>query len=260
MIARSAVLSLWLAGLSGCLVLGSTYEVEKERREVAEAELDVQQRRVSNLARELRQLSEQIERTTLEGESLGQERTALLNELEDMRQNLEQTEGELVEERRLRQQKDADIALIKGTYGSLVEQLEGEVAKGEIEIYRLRGRLQIRALEKILFPSGSADTKPQGLELLAKIATQLEGRREVIRVEGHTDSVPISTARYSSNWELSGARALRVVQYLITQGVAPDRISGAAYGPYRPIADNGTPEGRARNRRIEIVLVPEDEE
>ncbi len=94
----------------------------------------------------------------------------------------------------------------------------------------------------------------------AKIATQLEGRQEAIRVEGHTDSVPISTARYSSNWELSGARALRVVRYLITRGVAPDRISAAAYGPYRPIADNGTAEGRARNRRIEIVLVPEDEE
>ena len=261
MIARFAVvLSLWMAGLPGCVVLESTYDVEKERRENAEEELDVQQRRVSNLAREVRQLSERIERTTLEGESLGQERTALLNELEDMRQDLEQTEVELVEERRLREQKDADIAVIKGTYGSLVEQLEGEVAKGEIEIYRLRGRLQIRALEQILFPSGSADTKPEGLELLAKIATQLEGRPEAIRVEGHTDSVPISTARYPSNWELSGARAVQVVRYLITQGVDPDRISAAAYGPYRPIADNGTPEGRARNRRIEIVLVPEDEE
>ena len=261
MIARSAVvLSLWMAGLPGCVVLESTYEAEKERREIAEEELDVQQRQVSNLTREVRELAERIERTTLEGESLRKERTGLLNELEDMRQELEQTEVQLAEERRLREQKDADIAVIKGTYGSLVEQLEGEVAKGEIEIYRLRGRLQIRALEKILFPSGSADTKPEGRELLAKIATQLEGRPEAIRVEGHTDSVPISTARYASNWELSGARAVQVVRYLITHGVAPDRISAAAYGPYRPIADNGTPEGRVRNRRIEIVLVPEDEE
>ena len=83
MIARSAVvLSLWMAGLPGCVVLESTYEAEKERREIAEEELDVQQRQVSNLTREVRELAERIERTTLEGESLGKERTGLLNELE----------------------------------------------------------------------------------------------------------------------------------------------------------------------------------
>jgi chemotaxis protein MotB len=258
---RGTAAAILVITLSGCVVLESTYEEEKSRREVAEAELDVQQQRVQHLARDVRELEAQVERSTLEGESLGQERASLLNELEDLRQNLERSEVELEQERQLRQEHAEAIEEIKGSYGNLIDQLEGEVAKGAIEIHRLRGRLQIRALEQILFPSGSANAKPEGRVLLAKIAEQLrEQKGHWIRVEGHTDSVPISTPRFPSNWELSSARAVHVVRFLIEQGLDPLRVSAAAYGPYRPIADNDTDEGRARNRRIEIVLVPEDEE
>ena len=109
---------------------------------------------------------------------------------------------------RERSSKKAEIQQLSGTYQSLVEQLESELRSGEVEIEELRGRLQVRALDQILFDSGSAELEPRGREVLAKVAKQLakvSDRR--VRVEGHTDDVPIATARFPSNWELSVGRA-----------------------------------------------------
>ena len=246
--------------LPGCVVLESTYEAEVAGRKTARAELEVQRHRVRALTREVQELSERGERSALEGRSLGKERAELLNELEDLRVRLARTDAELAGERALRREREVAIEEIKGSYASLVEQLEGEVAKGQIEIYELQGRLQIRALEQILFPSGSAEMKPEGRALVARIAAQLRGKTGYrVQVEGHTDSVPISTSTFPSNWELSSARSVRVARLLVDHGLEPERVSAAAYGPHRPIASNDTPEGRARNRRIEIVLVPDHE-
>jgi chemotaxis protein MotB len=243
------------------VVLRSTLEAEVARRQTAEASLAEEQARSAELDRERRDFAAQLARRELERESLGKERVDLLNEIEDLRIKAERLEGELAKTRGALQEREAAIGELQGSYRSLVEQLEGELEKGQIEIQRLRGRLQIRALEQILFDSGSAELKPEGREVLSKVASQLKGGTSGrILVEGHTDNVPISNERFASNWELSGARALRVVRLLIEQGVGPQRLSAVAVGEFRPIADNGTREGRARNRRIEIVLLPEGEE
>jgi chemotaxis protein MotB len=256
------VYGLLLAVLaSGCVVFESTYKEEVVRRETVEAELSVEQERAASLEAKLK-------KRELERSSLGKERVELLNEIEDLRETeaslarqLAQTRAELEEERRIRAEHEEALEQVQGSYQGLVEKLETEVQKGQIEIHQLRGRLQIRAVEKILFDSGSATVKPEGEQVLATVAQelgrQLTGR---IRIEGHTDSLPISNARFPSNWELSSARAIAVLRVLADNGVATERLSAAAMGPYRPIADNETREGRARNRRIEIVIVPEDEE
>ena len=156
---------------------------------------------------------------------------------------------------------EAEIQQLSGTYQSLVEQLESELRSGEVEIEELRGRLQVRALDQILFDSGSAELEPRGREVLAKVAKQLAkvtDRR--VRVEGHTDDVPIATARFPSNWELSVGRAATVARFLAEQGVAAERLEAAGFGEFQPIASNADPAGRARNRRIEIVLAPLDAE
>jgi chemotaxis protein MotB len=96
--------------------------------------------------------------------------------------------------------------------------------------------------------------------VLAHVAEQIRelgGHR--VRIEGHTDSVPISTARFSSNWELSASRAAGVARFFVEQGLDPERLTAAGLGEFHPIAPNDSREGRARNRRIEIVLVPVDE-
>lgn len=110
--------------------------------------------------------------------------------------------------------------------------------------------------DKLLFDSGSAQLKPQAKELLLQIAERLKEIPGKISIEGHTDNMPlVSTSIYKSNWELSAARASSVLHFLISQGLSPDRFLIAGYGEYRPIADNETGEGRAKNRRVEIVIL-----
>lgn len=114
----------------------------------------------------------------------------------------------------------------------------------------------IHFTDRVLFDTGRAELKPEARELLLVLARQLKDLPHAIRVEGHTDNVPIHNALYASNWELSAARAVRVVRFLIeTGGIDPRRLAAVGYGEYRPIASNDTAEGRARNRRVDIVLL-----
>lgn len=249
--------------LSGCIVLRSTYDTELAHRQAVEADLVAAQTRSAELDRERRDLAQKLARRELERESLGKERVDLLNELEDLRMERDALGTRAAAAEAQLAERLSALEQVQGSYRSLVDQLEGEVDKGQIEIQRLRGRLQIRALEQILFDSGSADLKAEGRGVLAKVAAQLAGGGGgggQIRVEGHTDDVPISNERFPSNWHLSVGRAVTVVQFLVAQGVAPSRLAAVGMGEHHPIADNGSPEGRARNRRIEIVLLPEGEE
>lgn len=110
--------------------------------------------------------------------------------------------------------------------------------------------------DMLLFDSGSAQLKPQSYGFLLRIAEKLREIPGKIAIEGHTDNVPLSPySIYKSNWELSAARASSVLHFLISQGLSPDRFMLAGYGQYRPIADNDTEEGRAKNRRVEIVIL-----
>ena len=107
----------------------------------------------------------------------------------------------------------------------------------------------------LLFDSGSAELKPEVFPLLAKVFNIARGWPNVIRVEGHTDSTPIRSEIYESNWDLSFARALSVVKFAIEfSKIHPSRLAPVAFGQYRPVADNSTEEGRAKNRRIEIFM------
>jgi chemotaxis protein MotB len=117
-------------------------------------------------------------------------------------------------------------------------------------------RGEIRLESGILFQVGDADIETSGYPVLDKLAGELRPYTHYIRVEGHTDNVPISTAEFPSNWELSAQRAVNVVKYLIERGdIAPERLSAVGYGAAKPCAPNLSSEGRQRNRRVEIILV-----
>ena len=249
---------LLVLGLTGCVVRSSTYQAEEQRAERLLQQLEQSQETAREREQRVRDLEKVKETLTLEHGSLSEERIALINQLEDLRAGNEALRSEVEREREARQTREVEIAEISGTYRNLVEQLEGELESGKLEIHRLRGRLQVRALDQILFGSGSTSIKAEGREVLSKLARQLKDlARHRIRVEGHTDNLPISTPRYPSNWELSGERAAVVVRFLVDQGLDPAKLSAAGFGPYQPIAGNATPKGRARNRRIEIVLMPD---
>lgn len=116
-------------------------------------------------------------------------------------------------------------------------------------------KIRLVLADAILFHSGHARLDPRAESVLAAVADQLKTLANPIAIEGHTDNVPIKGGRYSSNWELSMARAYSVLRFFEKQGIAPQRLSAIGYGQYHPIADNSTPEGRAKNRRIEIDLL-----
>jgi chemotaxis protein MotB len=151
----------------------------------------------------------------------------------------------------------------KATYEQLMGELQKEVSEGQIAIQQAEDKLTLNVAEKIFFDSGSAELKPRGKEVLDKVGHIVKGLTDkIIRVEGHTDNVPISKslqATYPTNWELSAARATTVVRFLQDHaGVPPQMLVAAAFGQYRPIAPNDTPANRQKNRRIDIVLQQKD--
>ena len=144
---------------------------------------------------------------------------------------------------------DADRQQQENTLQSLSDT-EGLEAQ-----YTSRG-LELILNDQLLFHSGSARLTPDGLNMLAKIGKVIQPLNRYIRVDGHTDNVPISTARYPSNWELSTARAIAVVKYFIEQGgIAPQMLSAAGYGAARPRFANDSPAHRTGNRRVEILIL-----
>jgi chemotaxis protein MotB len=122
-----------------------------------------------------------------------------------------------------------------------------------------RGLVVSIVTDSVLFDNGSADLRPEGRAVLDGLAPALANLPNQIAVEGHTDNVPIATGQYPSNWELSTARATTVLRYLAdVRGLPQGRLSAAGYADQRPIADNNTPDGRAKNRRVEIVVIAQN--
>ena len=150
----------------------------------------------------------------------------------------------------------------------LKEELQKEIDKGklskDVEInVEVRG-LVIRLPDNVLFDSGSAEIKQQALislNTIGQVLNKKEYLNSMIRVEGHTDNVPINSYRYPSNWELSTARSTNVIKYLIASiKVNSGRLSASGYGEYHPIASNADANGRAKNRRVDIVVLSSIEE
>ncbi len=159
--------------------------------------------------------------------------------------------------------KEEEIKRLTKTQEELSRSLQDEISKGNITIQQVRDRLTINMVDRVLFDSGQAQVKPAGLKVLQQVGDILSKVSDKqIRIEGHTDNVPISAklqSRFKSNWELSTARATTVVRHLIEKGgVDRQHLSAVGYADTHPVASNDSEEGRASNRRIEIVLYPKD--
>lgn len=152
-----------------------------------------------------------------------------------------------------------EISDLTKTHDGLVANLQAELASGEVEILRMRDGIQLNVADDVLFPSGSALLNDGGRELLSRVAQQLLEAPNTIRVEGHTDDVPIRgqlQSRYPTNWELAGARAASVVRLMAEHGIEGARMRAVSSGEFSPRVPNDTDERRAKNRRIEIRLLP----
>jgi chemotaxis protein MotB len=160
------------------------------------------------------------------------------------------------------EKKSKEVEATSNTYKDLLQEMKGEIAKGQITITELKGKLTMDVVDKILFDSGESAVKEEGLAVLKRVVDILKNvKNKNIRVEGHTDNVKITgrlAKKYATNWDLSYARAINVTKYLQQEGIDPKVLSATAFGEYQPIADNSTPEGRAKNRRIAIILLPKE--
>ncbi len=160
------------------------------------------------------------------------------------------------------QEKEDEIARLRGTYDELVASMEQEIEDGQVTITQLADRLSVSMVDKILFPSGEAEITPEGLKVLERVGNVLKNTQDkMIRVEGHTDNVPIHPnlqEKFPTNWELSTARATNVVRFLQDKvGIKGERLQAVGMSQYHPVATNDTKAGRSQNRRIEINLLPE---
>ncbi|MFO8070554.1 MAG: OmpA family protein [Polyangia bacterium] len=186
-------------------------------------------------------------------EELGDDVQNLLGEKSQLASDLQQTRDR---EARLRAEQEAQRARM-AKYRQVIGKFKELVSSGKLKIRIVRGRMVVEMASKILFPSGQAKLTEEGEEALGQLAEVLmtiPGRD--FQISGHTDDVPINSRKFKSNWELSTARAVSVVKHLQEAGVSPKRLSAAGYSEYQPAKNNETEAGRAANRRIEIVLMP----
>jgi len=195
-------------------------------------------------------LNEQL-RNTLE--RAGKSVDKLLTEKGDLSDALQDSKDRLEELRKAQAaaQKRADL------FKSLALKFKKMIDAGDLKIVLRDGRMVLQLRNEVLFDPGRVDIKEAGKDALKEVASilaTLDDRK--LQVAGHTDDVPISTGRFPSNWELSTARAVNVVKFLVDKGVQPSELSAAGYSEYDPVAKNESKEGKAKNRRIEIVLQP----
>ena len=253
----------------GCVMQGIHDQVVAERDALSVAKRDLgEQIRLLRIANE--SLDEHVASLFEEREDLLEAREALTTDLAATRDEkrtlagaLARREEELVETAAALVSQNEQVDGLQATYEGLLEDLEEEVANGQVRISQLRDGLQVGVAQAILFPSGSASLSRQGIEVLESVTLRLVDSTYSIAVEGHTDSQTIRVTlqeRYPSNWELAGARAASVVRLFAEGGVGDARLTAVSRGSTHPIADNSTAEGRARNRRIEIRLRPMGED
>lgn len=261
-------------GLTAMLCGGCVTKSDYLRKQ---AEADGLNRNLAVMNAENTDLKEQIDRLNADRDKLLAERDDLnarlaakteetIRAIDKLRERNAELEGDkqMLQESiaLLKRIREEAVRTVSKTYEDLLTEMKGEIEQGQIAITELKGKLTVDVVDKILFDSGRAEVKLEGLAVLKRVVAILKGVTDkTIRVEGHTDNVPISgglVKRYPTNWELSAARAITVTRYLEKEGLDPALLSAAAFGEYQPVADNETPEGRAKNRRITIILLPKE--
>jgi len=289
MIGKGSLLAMAAAVmLSGCVAksdyLAKVAEIDglrqevagvEDRKKAAEKALAGEKQRVADLEKKIAGLEK--EKASLQQQNanikstLESKRDQLSNEVVSLKNRLSENTTRIAEltatidklneeKQQLFEEKERAVSNVKNTYDSLVSELRQEISDGAVQITQLKDKLSVNMVEKILFDSGSAVIKKDGKKVLDRVADILKTiKGQQIKVEGHTDNVPISSRlaeRFPTNWELSTARATTVVRYLQERGVDPTVLSAEGYAEFQPVAANDTDENKAKNRRIDIVLLP----
>jgi chemotaxis protein MotB len=186
-------------------------------------------------------------------ESLGQDVSRLETESGSKSAELESAKKRMEELRKAQVQAEARAAQFR----KLVTQFKALTDAGKLQVEIRENRMIVRLGDKILFDPGKTDLKPEGKDALKQVTEVLKTLpNRNYQIAGHTDNAPIKSAKFRSNWDLSTARAVEVLNFMVSSGMEPKRVSAAGYADTSPVASNDSPENKAKNRRIEITLVP----
>jgi chemotaxis protein MotB len=258
---HSRVVCVALALISSACVSSGKYDDAVKNADDARAKLRQvtasDQVKINGLQRWLDEATAENASLRAELGRLGADTEALSAEKGSLASALGESKRRLEELRRAQAAAEARARL----YRELALKLKKMVDAGDLRIGLRDGRMVLQLPTDVLFDTGQTDIKPRGREALKQLAAvlkTLDSRQ--FQVAGHTDNVPIATVRFPSNWELSSARGLEVVHFLVAQSVPPGVLSAAGYGEFDPVAPNDDPQGRAKNRRIEITLQPNVDE
>jgi chemotaxis protein MotB len=212
---------------------------------------------IATLENNINDLNGKISALTTQNSQLGQQTAEQQNKLTQSQKDLQSQKQKLEQLQNLLNQQKAASEELKN---KMAEALKG-FNSNELTVYQKDGKVYVSLSENLLFPSGSAVVNPKGVDALSKLAAVLNLNNDVsVNIEGHTDSIPIR-GRYQDNWDLSTARANSIVRILVNNyKVDPTRVISSGHSFYEPVASNSTPEGRAKNRRTEIILSPKLDE
>lgn len=251
----------------GC-VTQKTFDALKAEHEAALDELArrnqtirEQEARIAALERSSADLKQSLEAEQQKVKELDEriaqmlaEKSTLLKDQSKLQSSVQEMTTALAELQKRKEEAESRI----GEYRALLAKFKSLIDAGKLKVRIIDGRMVVVLASDVLFASGSATLSRDGKAAIAEVAQLLASiPNRKFQIEGHTDNVPISTAQYPSNWELAAARAITVLKTMIDAGMPIDRISAASFGESKPAAPNDTPEGRAQNRRIEIIIVPD---
>ncbi len=213
--------------------------------------------KIASLINNVEDLNSKITALNNQNSELGQQTTNQKNQLSQSQQALQEQQQKLLQLQNLLAQQKAQSEKLKN---KMSEALKG-FNSNELTVVQKNGKVYVSLSENLLFPSASAVVNPMGVDALAKLAAVLNLDANVaVNIEGHTDSIPIK-GKYKDNWDLSTARANSIVRILVdSYKVDPLRVIASGHSSYDPLDTNSTPEGRAKNRRTEIILSPKLEE
>ena len=263
-----------LGVLSGCVTKKSFEQLRMEhdstreqldaknaRVSQLEQENDAQKRKLDAAARSERDLREAIaeeQRRAADQQAriakLERDMAVMLKDRSTMEASVADMAAALAELQKRKEQTEARMA----EYRALLQKFRGLIDAGKLSVKIVDGRMVVVLATDVLFGSGSASLSREGKDAVSEVARLLASiPQRSFQIEGHTDNVPIRTAQYPSNWELASARSLTVLKTMLEAGMPADRISAAAFGDAKPAVSNETADGRAQNRRIEIIIVPD---
>jgi len=216
-------------------------------------------------AQELEAAKQKVASLEARDNQLQQDHTSDQQQVDQLKGALGMAQSQAITDDQKSQLEEAKRAMQEAhDRGKLLDELQAKFKKmidaGHLKVTTRHGRAVLQLKNDVLFSPGEAEVKPDGKQAINEVAATLKqvGTKR-FQVAGHTDSQPITTDKkkdFPTNWELSAARAIAVVKLLVAQGVDPAAVSAAGYGPYDPVASNATPEGEAKNRRIELTLMP----